>query len=95
MNPGTNRVANQKQNPLIIREKLPRESSVMGSENSCISGLIELLINPMEMAAKIATGKVAIATPGTKKSTTIKLIAVTNVVRTNPNIICFSSLVRG
>ena len=65
---------------------------MIGSDKSLIKGLIELLMKPIEIAANMATGKVAMATPGTKKSTTIKLSAVTSVVKTNPNII-FSSLI--
>lgn len=78
--------ANEKQMPLTIRENAPRVKKVIGSDNSDSMGLTNALTKPIETAAKRAAGNVARLTPGTIKSTTNRLNAVTRVVTKYPII---------
>jgi recombination DNA repair RAD52 pathway protein len=80
LNPGTSTDANQKQRPLMIKEKAPKVTKLRGRESREIAGFTNEFTRPIEAAAIKATGKVAMSTPGTAKSTTSRLKAVASRV---------------
>jgi hypothetical protein len=80
LNPGTSTAASQKQRPLIIREKAPKVTKLRGRVRREMIGFTKELTRPIEAAAIKATGKVAMSTPGTAKSTTSRLKAVASRV---------------
>ncbi len=92
LNPGTNREANQKHNPLITKENAPKLRILRGKDNKEIIGLIPALTMPMLAAAIKAAGKLAILTPEKMISTTNKLRVVAKIVKSELNIIVDSCI---
>lgn len=88
-NPGVKAAANQKQNPLIIRENAPNVTKFSGKETNDKAGFIEPFTKPIIKPAIKADGKLARLTPGTTISTISKLNAVARVVKNILNIIVF------
>ena len=86
LNPGTKAAANEKHNPLTIRENAPKVKKLSGNDRVDRTGLTEPLTNPITTAAMMAAGKLAILTPGTTKSTINRLSAVARAVKNIPNI---------
>jgi hypothetical protein len=89
-NPGTKIDASQKHKPLTTREKVPKLKRLSGNDKTEIMGLIPELTKPIAVAAIKAAGKLANLTPGKIRSTTSKLKAVANKVKSVLSI--FSSL---
>ena len=89
LNPGTKIEANQKHKPFTTKENAPKLRIVSGKDNKDIIGLIPAFTKPIPKAAIKAAGKLAKSTPGNTISTTKRLSAVANKVKSEP-IIFFS-----
>ena len=87
LKPATKIEANQKQKPLTIKENAPKLKILRGKDSKAMTGLTPVLTIPIPKAAIKAAGKLAKFTPGNIISTTKRLRAVANKVKSELIII--------